>query len=344
MKTTGVALGAIAVLAGASLADDKGFYIKGAGGYGFMPSLEASDLDGTAGLGSDLDGDGPRFALGAGYAFGNGWRFDLDLADRFTDTGALEFNANSNSDINSVALTANIIRDLTVFDAFDRGVTPYLGVGLGAAQTRFSTVAGSGRQVTDETAIAGQFLAGLGVPLSDNLKADVEYRFFATDDVDADIGGVQQALGGVMSHDVLFGLRYTFGPQTPRREEPDNFVGSQVLACDDVPFVVYFAWDSAALTPQARRVIAQAAEQSSRCDVTRVLIEGHADRSGGESYNVGLSRRRAEVVEVALVDEGIDQDVIETVARGESEPAVDTADGVREPLNRRAEVLIEVDE
>ena len=114
-------------------------------------------------------------------------------------------------------------------------------------------------------------------------------------------------------------------------------------ACEDVEFRVYFAWDESALTDEARAVIAQAASQRGSCDVTTVSVSGFTDRSGSASYNVGLSERRARVVRDELVRLGVPASTISLEAFGETRNAVETPDGVREPLNRRTEVVIVLD-
>jgi outer membrane protein OmpA-like peptidoglycan-associated protein len=68
------------------------------------------------------------------------------------------------------------------------------------------------------------------------------------------------------------------------------------------------------------------------------MIAGHADRSGPADYNIGLSQRRATNVRTYLTGHGIPDGVITQEAFGESRPLVETADGVREPQNRRVEV------
>ncbi|MEH6665231.1 MAG: OmpA family protein, partial [Brevundimonas sp.] len=69
-------------------------------------------------------------------------------------------------------------------------------------------------------------------------------------------------------------------------------------------------------------------------------IVGHTDTSGSAQYNVGLSQRRARTVADALVAQGVSGGVIQLDARGENDLARPTADGVREPLNRRATIDI----
>ena len=65
---------------------------------------------------------------------------------------------------------------------------------------------------------------------------------------------------------------------------------------------------------------------------------GHADRSGPASYNVGLSQRRNDSVRGYLTTHGVPDGVISSQAFGETMPRVPTADGVREPQNRRVEI------
>ena len=89
-------------------------------------------------------------------------------------------------------------------------------------------------------------------------------------------------------------------------------------------------------------MINQAIEQARTCGVASVQIDGHADRSGAASYNVGLSERRARAVRDEMVRLGVPAGGISLQAFGETRPVVETPDGVREPLNRRAEVLIDL--
>jgi OOP family OmpA-OmpF porin len=69
-------------------------------------------------------------------------------------------------------------------------------------------------------------------------------------------------------------------------------------------------------------------------------VVGHTDTSGSAQYNVGLSERRASVVRDALIAGGLAAGAITTDARGETDLATPTRDGVREPLNRRTAVTI----
>lgn len=104
-------------------------------------------------------------------------------------------------------------------------------------------------------------------------------------------------------------------------------------------YLVFFAWDRADLTPTAEQVLDGVAKAALEGRPQRVLVDGHADRSGPESYNLALSQRRAEVVAAALRARGVPGDAMSLQAFGETRPRVPTADGVREPQNRRVEIL-----
>ena len=104
--------------------------------------------------------------------------------------------------------------------------------------------------------------------------------------------------------------------------------------------MVYFDWDRSDLTAEARSVITQASNYAKSGRPTRILIVGHADTSGSAAYNVGLSNRRARTVADAMVANGVNGGVVSLDGKGETQLARATADGVREPLNRRATIDI----
>jgi outer membrane protein OmpA-like peptidoglycan-associated protein len=101
---------------------------------------------------------------------------------------------------------------------------------------------------------------------------------------------------------------------------------------------VFFDWDKSDITPQAAAILDNAAAAYSQTGQARVVLAGHADRSGAADYNVGLSQRRADNVAGYLEGRGVPRTAMSTEAFGESRPLVETADGVREPQNRRVEI------
>lgn len=72
-----------------------------------------------------------------------------------------------------------------------------------------------------------------------------------------------------------------------------------------------------------------------RADITAVVIKAHADTVGSDAANVALSQRRGQWVADRLIADGVSPSIIRIEARGESQLARPTADGIDEPLNRR---------
>jgi len=105
-------------------------------------------------------------------------------------------------------------------------------------------------------------------------------------------------------------------------------------------YLVFFGLNESRLTPEAEDVVAKAASQYRETGAVRITATGHTDTSGSEQYNMALSLRRANAVKDQLVREGIPANQIVVVGRGESQPLVNTADGVREPQNRRVEIVL----
>jgi OmpA-OmpF porin, OOP family len=106
-------------------------------------------------------------------------------------------------------------------------------------------------------------------------------------------------------------------------------------------YVVLFDFDSTKITGAGKAVIDQALIDAARMPRVVVAATGHADRSGTEACNLALSLRRADAVRAALITGGISPDAITVAGRGESEPAVPTADGAKEPANRRVVIILQ---
>jgi outer membrane protein OmpA-like peptidoglycan-associated protein len=105
-------------------------------------------------------------------------------------------------------------------------------------------------------------------------------------------------------------------------------------------YLVFFDWDKATLTDRARQIIAEAAANSSKVQYTRIEVNGYTDTSGTPKYNQGLSVRRARAVQAELVKDGVPQNAITIQGFGDTHLLVPTGPGVREPQNRRVEIII----
>ena len=104
-------------------------------------------------------------------------------------------------------------------------------------------------------------------------------------------------------------------------------------------YLVFFDFNKSNLTPAATKIVDQAAANAGPAHVTRLTVTGHTDTVGSDAYNMRLSRRRAESVAAELEKDGIASNEIEIVAKGKRDLLVPTADGVKEPQNRRVQIV-----
>ena len=141
------------------------------------------------------------------------------------------------------------------------------------------------------------------------------------------------------------GPRIPVTAECPRIEQPvhvcppHNLVIPADLPCPPA-LIVFFEWDVDHLTEDTeQQKLDQVAEAYRRTGQVRLILAGHADKSGPNDYNMDLSRRRAENIRKDLVARGIPNEVIGTEYFGEERPKVETADGVKEQQNRRVEIV-----
>jgi Outer membrane protein and related peptidoglycan-associated (lipo)proteins len=113
-------------------------------------------------------------------------------------------------------------------------------------------------------------------------------------------------------------------------EEALAACGGPAIAAIDA-YTIYFGFDRYNLTDAAKRVIDNVAGLAGGRGVN---VYGYTDTAGSAAYNEGLSKRRADSVAKALRDAGVQ--VVAEIPEGETNLAVQTGDGVAEPLNRRA--------
>jgi hypothetical protein len=105
--------------------------------------------------------------------------------------------------------------------------------------------------------------------------------------------------------------------------------------------MVFFDWDRSNLSQQAVQTIGQAVAAFKSRGSARITATGHTDTSGPANYNMALSLRRANSVKNELVRQGVPAQAIQVIGRGEEGLLVQTGDGVREPQNRRVEIVLD---
>jgi outer membrane protein OmpA-like peptidoglycan-associated protein len=104
-------------------------------------------------------------------------------------------------------------------------------------------------------------------------------------------------------------------------------------------FTVFFDWDRANITPEGQQIVEAAAATFKSQPPVPVQVIGHTDTSGSPAYNQKLSEQRAQNVAGALSQAGVPQDAMTVTGVGQNDLKVPTPPGVREPQNRRTEII-----
>jgi OOP family OmpA-OmpF porin len=138
---------------------------------------------------------------------------------------------------------------------------------------------------------------------------------------------------------VVIGVRYAFNTPAPAPVAAPAPMAAPAPA-PARSYLVFFDWDRADLTDRAKSIVKEAADNSTRVQVTRIEVNGYTDTSGSAAYNQGLSVRRAKAVAGELVRDGVPQNAIGIQGFGDTHLLVSTGPGVREPQNRRVEIII----
>ncbi|MBV8888478.1 MAG: OmpA family protein [Alphaproteobacteria bacterium] len=329
----------------------QAWYFGGEGGW--------TDLENQSGRIGPLSlrqsyNDGFNVGARAGYEWGP-WRFEEEYSfrqngDSTANIGGLGFGRNFISgDRSAHAFMTNVIYDFT----FGWPVTPHIGAGVGAVElvdglslngVPRPLVGGSLLHATDWE-LGYQGIAGIRYNISPALAFDLDYRYLATTDPTFRNGGSTLAPGirytsGYSTHNVLASLSLRFGAPPP--PPPPVVQPPQPPAPPPVSrrvFLVFFDWDRDTITPEGMQIIQQAADAFRSGAPVQIQVTGYTDRSGSPGYNQRLSERRANNVANALARMGVPRNDMMVSGRGENDNRVPTAKGVREPQNRRVEIV-----
>lgn len=101
---------------------------------------------------------------------------------------------------------------------------------------------------------------------------------------------------------------------------------------------IYFNSGSAAISPEGRNALDQAARTYRDGKPIIMVVSGGSDSTGSAAANLRLSQIRADNVLQGLVTRGIPVERFQVLAKGETEPAVPAPDGTAEARNRRVEI------
>jgi len=340
-----LAAGIVAGLSTAALAD--GWYVGAETGLNLAPAEKYKSDDSTIGKVKVQKDAGFGLLANAGYAFGP-YRVEGELGWRYNGIDKVG-GSDGKGDLQTYDLMVNGLYDIRTGTAW----TPYFGAGIGGAYIQNNKVRNSTATLTNDSdiAFAYQGIAGVSYALNEHLALNADYRYLRTLDgsykVDSS-AGTGKTKGPYEAHSLMVGFTYKFGaPEAPVAAAP---VAAPAPAPVPAPkptqaviaksYLVFFDFDKSNITPEAQKIIEQAAANAKTSKATSISLTGHTDAAGSEKYNMALSLRRANAVKAALVKLGIPENEISVVGKGKSDPLVATKDGVREPQNRRVQILL----
>ena len=358
MRLTTIFLAAALTAGFASTALADGWYFSAGAGVNYVPDLKVTNSVATANPTTDKTDIGMVIVGAGGYAFGPvrvegefGWR---DNANDTIHTTAFGSSAGG-GDIQPISLMANVYYDI---DTGTR-ITPYIGAGVGAVDL-VAHLSQRGTDLVNDsgTGFGYQGLIGASYKINDALSLKADYRYLGTTDISiANSAGVGAGTAkfSYESHAVLVGFIYHFGAAPAPMPAPAAPAPMPAAAAAPAPapaaapatmpianqFMVFFDFNKSDITPEARQIIEQAAAAAKTQGSARIDLTGHTDTVGGVDYNQKLSVRRAIAVKKVLVELGIASDEIGVTGKGKTEPLVQTGDGVREPKNRRVEIVLQ---
>ncbi|HEX3883659.1 MAG TPA: OmpA family protein [Stellaceae bacterium] len=318
------------------------WYIGGEAGW--------SDLNDTSDRGAGLPtlhksfDSGYSVGVRGGYQMGP-WRFEEEYSYRNNGLDSLSVGGvhvpGATGSRSSHAIMTNAIYDVNL----GWPVTPHVGVGVGAVDVvENAKVAGIGALANDDDWEFGyQGIAGVTYNINPNLSLDVDYRYLATTDPNfryaANVGGGKYHTS-YSTNNIMASLIYHFAaPPPPPPMATPVAVPAPAPPPQKQVFLVFFDWDRDTITPAGAQVIQQAANAYRSGAHVQLQVTGYTDRSGSPAYNQRLSERRANNVANTMVRDGVPRNQMAVSGRGENDNRVPTAAGVREPQNRRVEIV-----
>lgn len=193
----------------------------------------------------------------------------------------------------------------------------------------------TGEEKTTNTAIGASIGAGIGAVIAyiDNKDEDSRQRNKRI--LAAASGGA--ALGG--------GIGYYMDAQEAKLRKQLRGSGVSVERAGDsinliMPGNITFATNSANINSTFYAVLDSVALVIAEYDKTLVVVAGHTDSDGSDSFNQDLSQRRASSVSTYLISQGILPVRLEAIGFGEAEPIATNASAEGKQLNRRVEITL----
>jgi OOP family OmpA-OmpF porin len=348
MTTARVLAGALLFLSFAAEArGSEGLYLSLEGGAGSVADWEHTRTKWTP-CGPEtkearaaFDTNVAAFAT-VGYAI-DVWRIELEggyrrnkidsyIKEGWSPRWDREDESQPSGELSEASLMANVIYDVHLFERFSIRV----GVGAGGDYAHFKLDTHWAPVDESDLHFAYQGLAGANYALSDATVVFVNYRYMDVNGISFDPTPYVHLAGRDFEKQaVTAGVRFALFAPAAAPLAPAPATPAAPLARE---FMVFFGFNQSSLTAEARATLKQVVSAVHESGSAAIRVVGHTDLAGSVAYNMALSVRRAKSVQKALIAEGVQPETISIAGRGKSEPLVPTADGVREPQNRRVHI------
>ncbi len=286
--------------------------------------------------------------VAAGFSLGNGFRPEFDVGFGSSRLNQTQAFGRVSGRLTKLSYTLNMFYD---FDRLNWPITPYVGVGGGGTSIHGGTLQSGTGVMMSGFRPSVQGIVGASYPVTPSLRVNLDYRYLETFNVKftaANAGFITGNHGNIGESGVLLSLRYTFGAP-PKAVQHTQQVAETTAAPEPIvaaapepqrAFQVFFDFDRSDISADAGSIIDKAADTVKAGHLATINVTGHTDTVGKVPYNQKLSERRALAVKDRLAADGIAETDIATTGVGKSGLLVPTPDGVREPQNRRAEIVL----
>ncbi len=350
MKIRMIALAGVAALAlagPAAASDATGWYLGLGAGWDHLGQAKELFTPGSHVIKQDTD-DSALVVGSVGYRFADRVRLEVEIGwDRHDATGDTFGSGVPAGTTNGGRLTAYSAMFNAAYDvpltkrwAWEVGA----GFGVGRADADLSATTPGPFTVTTVTGKhAGyewQFMTGPTFSINDNLDLSLEYRYRSLSVTKAYGTGFvafSPQLKNLNEQALMVGVRWYLdhpAPPPPVMAPPPPPPPPVVKPV--TTYIVFFDFNKSNLTTEAESVVSEAVKTAKANGMVKVMITGHTDTVGSDTYNMALSVRRAQSVKDAMVSQGMGGDTISIEGKGFHDPLVATGPGVREPQNRRA--------
>jgi len=325
---------AAALSAGPAMANDtQGWYLGLGVGYDHMEPIDAitaPPLSAHARLGQQ---DMALVAGSFGYKWASNLRMEFEVGysshDQHQDNPPFAGHLSGTNTLKSALV--NFIYDWNLGNRMSLSLGG--GVGAGALDMSIRDSLFPALKVIrgQHTEFMWQGILGLNYEWTPSTELFIDYRYRSAE-IDRGYASDFAALTPIhvaqaQEHVAMLGIRWYLDNAPPPPPPPPPPVKT---------FIVFFDFDKSNLTDKAQEVVQEAVRTAKANGFVKVLVTGHTDTVGSDSYNQALSIRRAQSVKDEMVREGMDGGTIDIVGKSFHDPLVPTGPGVREPQNRRA--------